>query len=153
MITLSHFEHNLQLSLQAAQKPDISTFLLLSRKELVELYWKTSDVLWIAQAFCQGWSVPNQGLVRYLTFCALLNYYFLCLCNYLNWFLSASWKMGTFTKIPQCHWWHNQHNNTIDFHLIYHPQMFVRLFVDENLDRHVPISKQPKEKIQVSSHP
>ena len=27
--------------------------------------------------------------------------------------------------------------------------MFVRLFVDENLDRHVPISKQPKEKIQV----
>ena len=27
-------------------------------------------------------------------------------------------------------------------------QMFVRLFVDENLDRHVPISKQPKEKIQ-----
>jgi hypothetical protein len=28
--------------------------------------------------------------------------------------------------------------------------MFVRLFVDENLDRHVPISKQPKEKIQVS---
>lgn len=28
------------------------------------------------------------------------------------------------------------------------PQMFVRLFVDENLDRHVPISKQPKEKIQ-----
>ena len=30
------------------------------------------------------------------------------------------------------------------------PQMFVRLFVDENLDRHVPISKQPKEKIQAS---
>lgn len=30
-----------------------------------------------------------------------------------------------------------------------HPhQMFVRLFVDENLDRMVPISKQPKEKIQ-----
>ena len=28
--------------------------------------------------------------------------------------------------------------------------MFVRLFVDENLDRHVPISKQPKEKIQVN---
>jgi hypothetical protein len=28
--------------------------------------------------------------------------------------------------------------------------MFVRLFVDENLDRHVPISKQPKEKIQVA---
>ncbi len=27
--------------------------------------------------------------------------------------------------------------------------MFVRMFVDENLDRHVPISKQPKEKIQV----
>ncbi|XP_023687965.2 nucleolar protein 4 isoform X1 [Paramormyrops kingsleyae] len=26
--------------------------------------------------------------------------------------------------------------------------MFVRLFVDENLDRNVPISKQPKEKIQ-----
>lgn len=26
--------------------------------------------------------------------------------------------------------------------------MFVRLFVDENLDRMVPISKQPKEKIQ-----
>merc|ERR1712001_384582 len=26
--------------------------------------------------------------------------------------------------------------------------MLVRLFVDENLDRHVPISKQPKEKIQ-----
>ena len=33
-------------------------------------------------------------------------------------------------------------NNLIIF------QMFVRLFVDENLDRHVPISKQPKEKIQ-----
>ena len=30
-------------------------------------------------------------------------------------------------------------------------QMFVRLFVDENLDRHVPISKQPKEKIQVNA--
>ena len=30
--------------------------------------------------------------------------------------------------------------------------MFVRLFVDENLDRHVPISKQPKEKIQVLAH-
>lgn len=28
------------------------------------------------------------------------------------------------------------------------PQMFVRLFVDENLDRMVPISKQPKEKVQ-----
>ena len=27
-------------------------------------------------------------------------------------------------------------------------QMFVRLFVDENLDRVVPISKQPKDKIQ-----
>lgn len=27
-------------------------------------------------------------------------------------------------------------------------QMFVRLFVDENLDRMIPISKQPKEKIQ-----
>jgi len=27
-------------------------------------------------------------------------------------------------------------------------QMFVRLFVDENLDRVSPISKQPKEKIQ-----
>lgn len=27
-------------------------------------------------------------------------------------------------------------------------QMFVRLFVDENLDRIIPISKQPKEKIQ-----
>ena len=27
-------------------------------------------------------------------------------------------------------------------------QMFVRLFIDENLDRMVPISKQPKEKIQ-----
>ena len=26
--------------------------------------------------------------------------------------------------------------------------MFVRLFVDENLDRHVPISKQPKEMIR-----
>lgn len=26
--------------------------------------------------------------------------------------------------------------------------MFVRLFVDENLDRQVPISKQPKEKVQ-----
>ena len=26
--------------------------------------------------------------------------------------------------------------------------MFVRLFVDENLDRQVPISRQPKEKIQ-----
>lgn len=26
--------------------------------------------------------------------------------------------------------------------------MFVRLFVDENLDRIIPISKQPKEKIQ-----
>ena len=26
--------------------------------------------------------------------------------------------------------------------------MFVRLFVDENLDRMVPISKQPKEKVQ-----
>lgn len=27
-------------------------------------------------------------------------------------------------------------------------QLFVRLFVDENLDRSVPISKQPKDKIQ-----
>ena len=27
-------------------------------------------------------------------------------------------------------------------------QMFVRLFIDENLDRMVPISKQPKDKIQ-----
>jgi hypothetical protein len=27
-------------------------------------------------------------------------------------------------------------------------QMFVRLFVDENLDRCMPISKQPKEKVQ-----
>ena len=26
--------------------------------------------------------------------------------------------------------------------------MFVRLFVDENLDRMIPISKQPKEKVQ-----
>lgn len=33
-------------------------------------------------------------------------------------------------------------------HLPSHLQMFVRLFVDENLDRMVPISKQPKEKIQ-----
>lgn len=33
-------------------------------------------------------------------------------------------------------------------HLSSHLQMFVRLFVDENLDRMVPISKQPKEKIQ-----
>ena len=30
--------------------------------------------------------------------------------------------------------------------------MFVRLFVDENLDRHVPISRQPKEKIQARIH-
>jgi len=27
-------------------------------------------------------------------------------------------------------------------------QLFVRLFIDENLDRSIPISKQPKEKIQ-----
>jgi len=27
-------------------------------------------------------------------------------------------------------------------------QLFVRLFVDENLDRIIPISKQPKEKVQ-----
>ena len=27
-------------------------------------------------------------------------------------------------------------------------KMFVRLFVDENLDRMVPISRQPREKIQ-----
>lgn len=27
-------------------------------------------------------------------------------------------------------------------------QMFIRLFVDENLDRQVPISRQPREKIQ-----
>jgi hypothetical protein len=27
-------------------------------------------------------------------------------------------------------------------------QLFVRLFVDENLDRIVPISKQPKDKVQ-----
>lgn len=27
-------------------------------------------------------------------------------------------------------------------------QMFCRLFVDENLDRSVPISKQPKDKVQ-----
>lgn len=27
-------------------------------------------------------------------------------------------------------------------------QMFVRLFVDENLDRQVPISRQPKDKVQ-----
>ena len=27
-------------------------------------------------------------------------------------------------------------------------QMFVRLFVDENLDRMVPISRQPREKVQ-----
>lgn len=33
-------------------------------------------------------------------------------------------------------------------HLLSPLQMFVRLFVDENLDRMVPISKQPKEKIQ-----
>lgn len=33
-------------------------------------------------------------------------------------------------------------------HLLSSLQMFVRLFVDENLDRMVPISKQPKEKIQ-----
>ena len=26
--------------------------------------------------------------------------------------------------------------------------MFVRLFVDENLDRMVPISRQPREKVQ-----
>lgn len=31
--------------------------------------------------------------------------------------------------------------------VIFLSQMFVRLFVDENLDRLVPISKQPKEKI------
>lgn len=29
-----------------------------------------------------------------------------------------------------------------------HQQMFVRMFVDENLDRMIPISKQPKEKVQ-----
>lgn len=29
-----------------------------------------------------------------------------------------------------------------------HVQMFVRLFIDENLDRTVPISRQPKEKVQ-----
>lgn len=32
--------------------------------------------------------------------------------------------------------------------MFYFLQMFVRLFVDENLDRMIPISKQPKEKIQ-----
>lgn len=31
---------------------------------------------------------------------------------------------------------------------VFFRQMFVRLFVDENLDRMIPISKQPKEKIQ-----
>lgn len=37
---------------------------------------------------------------------------------------------------------------TSSSHSLSLPQMFVRLFVDENLDRMVPISKQPKEKIQ-----
>lgn len=36
----------------------------------------------------------------------------------------------------------------VSHHLPSPSQMFVRLFVDENLDRMVPISKQPKEKIQ-----
>ncbi|KAG0723401.1 Nucleolar protein 4-like [Chionoecetes opilio] len=46
----------------------------------------------------------------------------------------------------------NDDDDKIDAH--YDPErlkafnMFVRLFVDENLDRMVPISKQPKEKIQ-----
>lgn len=38
-------------------------------------------------------------------------------------------------------------NNNFNSALLFF-QMFVRLFVDENLDRIVPISKQPKEKIQ-----
>ena len=32
--------------------------------------------------------------------------------------------------------------------IFFYQQMFVRMFVDENLDRMVPISKQPKEKVQ-----
>jgi hypothetical protein len=32
------------------------------------------------------------------------------------------------------------------------PKVFVRLFVDENLDRLVPISKQPKEKVLAIIH-
>lgn len=40
-------------------------------------------------------------------------------------------------------------NKTVIYLLFsYVSQMFVRLFVDENLDRMIPISKQPKEKIQ-----
>ena len=39
-------------------------------------------------------------------------------------------------------------NNPSLYGPLFQFQMFVRLFVDENLDRHVPISKQPKEKIQ-----
>ena len=38
-------------------------------------------------------------------------------------------------------------NLTLKPSIIILSQMFVRLFVDENLDRLVPISKQPKEKI------
>ena len=33
-------------------------------------------------------------------------------------------------------------------HFLFFFQLFVRLFVDENLDRLVPISKQPKDKVQ-----
>ena len=48
-----------------------------------------------------------------------------------------------YSEIMQCIFFSYTHLNRI-----LSLQMFVRLFVDENLDRHVPISKQPKEKIQ-----
>ena len=53
-------------------------------------------------------------------------------------------------KIIEIYFLHQIPLRTVYTHLnmILSLQMFVRLFVDENLDRHVPISKQPKEKIQ-----
>ena len=54
----------------------------------------------------------------------------------------GSWDIILANIQKLCTLFYFPHHNFISL------QMFVRLFVDENLDRHVPISKQPKEKIQ-----
>lgn len=43
---------------------------------------------------------------------------------------------------------HSQHEQLAHRLFVCLFQMFCRLFVDENLDRLIPISKQPKEKLQ-----
>ena len=75
--------------------------------------------------------------------------FFCNLCDYQSYAVMLLTKQNSTNLLPELL---KPHNCSLIARNSYFLKVFVRLFVDENLDRLVPISKQPKEKVLAIIH-